>query len=446
MPKIAHVLVASGDPMERTRLDGMFAGEDIGCLMADGAAEVAPLARDRRPETVLLSGSLGEEALGALIDELKGDREVTQIPIMLVVSDSSEQIRECCVGQAVEELVEGPLDEVVILARLRPLIRLATLRAEAGLRIATARDLGRVVEMPERRAFTQEDCRVLIVGPPGAAVQAITPALGSDLTVDLEADPYRAGAAVERTRYDALVLVVEAGVKQERSLYLASHIRHNPSLFNLPVLMIYGDDVLAQPRDAYRAGASIALPQPVDPGLLRASLMMLVQRQRLRWWLRGALELTLSDTARERGTAAYDTDFLRAHLKRLIAAARRRDCYLTLAVFSIRNLEDIEHRHGPAGAGLLMTKVADWIAGLVRAEDLTGYLGGPEICTLLPDTGASLAQIVVHRVSAVLHHSDFALAEEAQEPIRVWVGGGAASLHDSDSVDDLIERARANTL
>ncbi len=34
MPKFAQVLVASGDPMERARLDGMLAKQDYGCLMA----------------------------------------------------------------------------------------------------------------------------------------------------------------------------------------------------------------------------------------------------------------------------------------------------------------------------------------------------------------------------------------------------------------------------
>lgn len=446
MPKLAQVLVASGDPKEKARLERMLVGADFGCLTADGAAEVGPLVRERRPDAALLGGGLGETALGQLIDALKGDPEAAQVPIMLVAGRSSDALRRVCVEKAVEELVEGPLDEAVILARLRPLTRLATLHAEARLRIDTAGERGRDVAMPPRPALDEERCRVLVVAPPGEAVEAITPALGGELTIDHEADPYRAGAAVERTRYDALVLVAEAGANPERSLYLASHLRQNPSLFDLPVLMVYGDGVLAQPRDAYRSGASIALTLPVDLGLLRASLLLLVQRQRLRWWLRGVLDLTLSDGARQRGAAAYDSDFLRAHLERRIAAARRRDCHLTLAVFSIRNLDDVEGRHGQAGAGLLMAKVADWITGLVRAEDMTGYLGGPEICTLLPDTAASLARIVVHRVSAVLHHSDFALGAEAAEPIRVWVDAGAAALEDKDTVDGLIERARANTL
>jgi two-component system cell cycle response regulator len=446
MPKFAQVLVASGDPMERARLDGMLAKQDYGCLMADAAADVAAIARERRPDALLLSGTLGDAELGSLVGALRDDPETASIPVMLVAARASEALRQRCVAVAVEDLVEGPLDDAVILARLRPLARLATLQAETHARIATTRDFGLTAEAPVVRSADQGDCRVLVVGPPGDTVEAVAPALGAEVSLEFEADPYRAGATVEESRFDAVIVVFDGGANPERSFYLSSHIRGNPSLFNLPVLMVYGEATLGNPSDAYRAGASIALAGPVDPGLLRTSLMLLVKRQQRRWGFREALDLTLVDAALDRSTKTYSADFLRAHLARRIAAARRGDKYLTLAVFSIRNLEDIEDRHGAEAAELLMTKVADWIGGLVRAEDLTGRLGGADFCTIFPDTGVGDARIAVHRVSAVLHHSEFALTEEVMEPIRVWVECGIATLEDGDSLEGLIARARANTL
>ena len=86
------------------------------------------------------------------------------------------------------------------------------------------------------------------------------------------------------------------------------------------------------------------------------------------------------------------------------------------------------------------------IAGLVRAEDLTGRLGGSDFCTLCPDTGVDDAGIARHRVNAVLQLSDFALTEEIMEPIRVWIESGIATLEDGDSLEDLLARARPGTL
>ena len=103
MPKLAQVLVASGDPKENARLERMLVGEDFGCLTADGAAEVGPLVRERRPDAALLGDGLGETALGELIDALKGDPEAAQVPIMLVAGQSSDALRRTCVEKAVED-------------------------------------------------------------------------------------------------------------------------------------------------------------------------------------------------------------------------------------------------------------------------------------------------------------------------------------------------------
>ena len=265
MPKFAQVLVASGDPMERARLDGMLAKQDYGCLMADAAADVAAMARKRRPDALLLSGTLGDAELGALVGALRDDPDTASIPVMLVAARSSEALRERCVDLAVEDLVEGPLDDAVILARLRPLARLATLQAETRRRTATAGAFGLSADPPVIQSADQDDCRVLVVGSPGDTVEAIAPALGRGASLEFESDPYRAGNMVERSRYDALVVVVDGDTNPEKSLYLSSHIRGNPSLFNLPVLMVYGEATLDKPSDAYQAGASIALARPVDP-------------------------------------------------------------------------------------------------------------------------------------------------------------------------------------
>lgn len=444
MPKFAHVLIASGTPSEQARLDAVLAKHDYGSIMAETAADVAAVARERRPDVMLLGGTLGDADPGTLITALRGDPETARIPVMLAVEKSSEALRARCVAAAVEDLVEGPLDDAVILVRLRPLARLATLQAETHRRLTTARDFGLTADPPQPQLEPRDDWRVLVVGPRGERRKAIAPALGGNMSLRFEADAYRAGTLIERSRYDAVIVLIDADADAEPSLYLSSRIRANPSLFDLPVLTVHGDGTAAQPIDAYRAGASIALTQPLDPGLLRTSLLLLAMREERRWSLRDGLDLTRTDATRDGGTKAYNADFLRAHLGRLIEAARRRDKHLTTALFSIRNRADVARRHGPAAAELLVNKVGDWIGGLVRAEDLTGRLGEGDFCTIFPDTGAAEAGIAVHRVGAVLHLSDFALTEEIMEPIRVLVDSGTASLEHGDNVDRLLARARAN--
>ena len=77
-----------------------------------------------------------------------------------------------------------------------------------------------------------------------------------------------------------MVLAADRAQNAEPVLYLASHLRNNPALFNLPVMMLHGDGVFGDEGDAYRHGASIALGMPFEKSALAAGIRVLVRRQR----------------------------------------------------------------------------------------------------------------------------------------------------------------------
>jgi two-component system cell cycle response regulator len=442
MAKFAHVLVASDNPLERTRFDGMLAKADYGCIEADTVADIVPIARRRQPDAVLVEGTSEDHRLVAVVHELRRDSRTARIPLMLVVRSPSDELRRQCVELAVEDLIEGRHDDTEILARLRPLARLAHLRVELEHRIETAGEFGQDMATPEVRTPEDQPCRVLVVGPPSATVDAIATALRDDAAVAFETDPYRATRIVEGHGYDGMVLALEGGSDAERPFHLSSQVRRNPSLFNLPVLLVYGAGVIGEVAQAYRAGVSVALPMPVNAGQLRASLQMLLKRQRLCRNIRGALELTLTDDTRDPETGVYRRRFLQAHVERLVASARARDVYLNAAVISIRNLADVQGRYGKDAVKLLMAKLADWIRGLVRIEDLTARLGPAAFCIVLPGTSFEEAATVPQRVAAILHQSDFALGEEIMTPVRVQVAAGLVALQKGgDTVENLLRRA-----
>src|SRR5262249_15195515 len=91
---------------------------------------------------------------------------------------------------------------------------------------------------------------------------------------------------------------------------------------------------------------------------------------------------------------------------------------------------------------LLLGKVASWIAGLVRTEDLVARIDDDEICVVLPDTTIEECRFVTQRIAGILSASDFNLTEEVMQPIRVWVDAGCAALRHGDSSESLITRAR----
>ena len=97
---------------------------------------------------------------------------------------------------------------------------------------------------------------------------------------------------------------------------------------------------------------------------------------------------------------------------------------------------------GVAG-DMLMGKMANWITGLVRVEDMVARMGNDELCVVLPDTPQEECTKMVHRIGAILSTSEFNLTEEVMQPVRLWVDGGCASLAPGDTAESLMQRARA---
>jgi two-component system cell cycle response regulator len=445
MPHSAHVLVAAGDDFDRGRMAVMLADSGYRVSAAASGRKALGLVGELQPDIVVIGASVEDIDLSAMIEQAKAADDEHAPRVVVVASEISGTLRGRCVMAGVDDVIEGPLEPAVMLSRLKPLCRLSTMRAELRRRAATAQAVGVDATADPPTPAGNGPCRVMVVARPGGtAERAVVSALSGGFVLTSESDPYRAGAAVEAERFDAMVLVADG--KREAAeplLYLASHLRNNPCLFNLPVMMLHSEGVFADGGDPYRHGASIALGLPLEKAALAAGIQVLVRRQRARWAMRDAFDAILHAVVPARGHAAYDEIFLRRHLQYVVDDAHCRGRHLSLAIFSLHNLEDIERRFFADAGAMLVGKVATWINGLVRCEDLVARLGPDKLCVVLPDTAPEEGVTAVQRIGAILSASDFHLTEEVMQPIRLWIDTGCASIAPGDTAQSLLDRARA---
>ncbi|MCK6454092.1 MAG: diguanylate cyclase [Alphaproteobacteria bacterium] len=443
MPHAAHILLAAARDAERGRLAVMLADHGYRVSAAASSLTAVALADELHPDVVMFASSLLESDVAQATEALKAGARGRATGVVVIAPQPSESARCRSVLAGADDVIEGRFSDAVLLARLRPLCRLATMQAELDRRVQTARSLGLPVAAAATGGDTDSPCRVMLVARPGSAPERqVRDALYGGFDVSVESDPYRAGAVVADERFDAMVLSADRPQTAEPVLYLASHLRNNPSLFNLPVMMLHGDGVFADDGDPYRYGASIALGLPFEKSALAAGIRVLVRRQRQRWNIRGAYR-AIHDAIRPGSEIElYPADFLRLHLDAAVEQAQREGRHLSVALFSLRNLGDIERKYFSDAGELLMAQAASWIASLVRTEDLVARLGDDEICVVLPDTTIEECRQVTQRIVAILSASDFNLTEEVMQPIRIWVDGACAAVSTADTPETLVSRAR----
>jgi two-component system cell cycle response regulator len=436
MIHLANILIATDDPalaqelLQKIRRHG-YDGRTVDSLEAALAT-----AEQEHPDIVLTTESLTGGTAIDLANMLKKAPDCAEIPVFLAATSRSAEIKLQALAAGIDDVLSPPIDETKLVARLRPLVRLAIMRTELHRRAVTARRFGVDINETLPPATVETDYPLLVIGP---ASKALIDALG-DARLSFAADPFVADDLLSRNNFDAAILIPE----EDPSAYLdfCAQTRNNPRLFNLPVLIV-SDPGRVGEEVAYHHGASGFFVAPVNPTELRTSVLTLVRRQRLRWDIRRALGASLQPTTRDEATNLYSRAFLDAYLDDRVAYSTLHGRHLSVLFFRVPDIEGIRQRFGAKQADHLRLQVAQWICALLRGEDVTARYDENEFCVVLPDTPKNEAEIVMNRIAGVLAYSDFAV-KDVYEPVKIWTRVGAADLQPEDSASSLVNRARVN--
>lgn len=438
----AHILVADQDADTAMELVDRLSPAGYQALPISDPKTLTSLAESRRPDVILI-GNFRSPGQVEIAETLKRSDGTQPIPLLLFNSGTQNLSAQRLLNSRIEDFIEDLPSAEMLAARLPLLVRLSTLQREVRQRIQTARDFGVTVETSVFDRFLGKQQKVLLVSPVAEGDGIVSDTLTkAGIEVDLERDIYRASERLVDERFEACIISVASDNCREKVLYLCTHMRNNPRLYNLPVLVVGSGAVFTTPTEAYSAGATIVMGDNPSPEQILAHTQILVSRQRVKWSLRDPLAATLTDATRDSLGEIYSSAFFDRHLQRILSDTQKRNTELTLCLFAVRNVPDIETRYGEAAANKVMSQVATWIKGLLRAEDMVGRVGDIEIGIALPNTNEEDSKRAAHRIAGVLHHSDFRMTDEISDAVQVWLEMGSAALVPSDNASTLLDRAR----
>jgi len=430
MIRLAHVLIVDSGHSRAEALQGRLSNAGYSIAILGTAAEGEAAVATDHPDLVLI-GDVDRPV--ALATALKQGGATADIPVLLLADELTPELCAEALNCGCDGVLTTDCSDDELLARIRPLGRLATMHAELRLRARIAQLSGvnardRVIERASSRPA------VLVVGDRGAEIQG---PLSDDVELAFAATLTEAEDALTRRNFDAAVL--SFATMPDSMLGFCAQVRHNPRLFNLPMVLLAECD----PADFYRAGATRVLGPAPDARVLRSAVLILVRRQQLRWSIRGALADSLAEGTRDAETGAYGHHFFSAYLKERLDFASASGRHLAVAFFAAPNIDDVRRQFGEDAAQHLTQQFGQWIAGLLRAEDLVARTGRHEFGVILPDTPLAEAETVIHRIAGVLTYTDFAV-REVYQPVKLWVQVGATDAHASDDLTTLLARARRN--
>lgn len=415
-------------------------------LAADGAACLRIAAQDR-PDLILLDPDLPDMPGTEALARLRSDAATRSIPVIVLLARRDAATRLAALRAGADEVMEKPVNDSVLLARVRNLLRG---RAEAGIVAQALGDsLPGFLGLAEPPAgFEPAGLIALIAARPETALlwKRQLQQRMRDALVVLSREQ---AMALPPERGDGIpdVFVIEAdldlagdGLRLMSALKTHAGTRHSAFC----IVAKRGDGAAAEIAFDLGADDVVALVAPEDELELRLRTLLRRKRQtdRTRATLEDGLRLAMVDPL----TGLYNRRYALPRLAGIAAQAAAEAQPFAVMVVDLDRFKAVNDRHGHGAGDAVLVEVARRLSDNLRMSDLLARIGGEEFLVALPQTGLPEAERVAERLRQVIGEEPIALPAGGALRITVSIGvavgqGGAEAAEDAAALVDRADQA-----
>lgn len=405
-------------------------------VQAAGGVEALRLARQMRPDLVLLDVELPDMSGIEVCERLKADAATRDIPVVMITAFHDMARKMEALQAGAEEVFWKPLDEMVLLARLRSLLRARETAEQLGLRDSTYRELGFA---EAAKPFGEQALVGLVAGRMETAL-AWKRELQSHLSdrilvLDREAalGDFASGKVPD-------VFVVAADLTRPGDgLRLMSELRSRAGTRYSAVCVMLPAEARETAAVALDLGASDLIEAQSDPAemalRIRTQIARKRQSDRLRASLADELRLAMTDPL----TGLHNRRYALPHLARIAERAKASGRQFAVMVLDLDRFKAINDTWGHAAGDAVLIEVAKRLKSNLRAVDLIARIGGEEFLIALPDTTLEAAQATAERLRRVVGDRPVPLQKgNGSIPVTLSIGLALGADPAAGSVEDLI--------
>ncbi|SIS65817.1 diguanylate cyclase [Phaeovulum vinaykumarii] len=419
------ILIVDDVATNRVVLRVKLSGARYVTIQAASGAEALRLARAERPDLILLDLQLPDRNGIDICRELKSDPLTYSIPIIVVTAFATPEARIAALKAGAEDFMPKPLDELVLLARLRSLMRMRESDEELRLRESTCRELG----FAEHGTQFVRPARVALIAPSrdvsAAWKRALTPCLRNSELVVMNRDE-ALSEATGHTAPDAFVIAADLGRPGE-GLRLMSELRSRAATRHAAVCIGVNATMRETAAVALDLGASdlvpsdLTAPRAAEETALRIEVQL--KRKRIADQLRDSVADGLRLAVTDPLTGLYNRRYALPHLARIAKRAGETGRPYAVMVLDLDHFKSVNDTYGHAAGDAVLVDVARRIARNMRETDLVARIGGEEFLIVMPETVLEDAHRVAERLCTTLDARPVEIAGTDQQiPVTVSIG------------------------
>ncbi len=435
-----RILIADDVATNRIVLKVKLTAACYEVLQASGGAEALRCAREDGPDLILLDQRLTDIDGVAVCKRLKEDPQTARIPVIIITAHNDNPSKIAALRAGADEFLTKPLDDLILLARVRSLLRARDTVEELHLRDNTSRALG-FAEVTSH--FTAPASIAMIAATPVTAMAwktGLGKATHDNIVVTAKEQALAQNSAEKAP--DVFVIACDLA-KHDDGLRLMSELRSRPETRHSSILMVIPKGATSKAASALDLGASDLVFEGFDPEEMALRVKTQVRRKqqadRLRETMRDGLRMAVIDPL----TNLYNRRYAMPHLARIAERAKTKHRPYAVMVLDIDRFKAVNDTYGHAAGDAVLQEVATRLKDNLRGVDMVARIGGEEFLVAMPDTQLDEARRTAERLCRVINEHPVELRSGkgvVQVSLSIGVAmGGLRS--DTRTVEQLIDCA-----
>lgn len=387
----------------------------------DGASALK-LAREEQPKLILLDMVLPDISGIEVCRRLRADPATWHIPVVIITASGDRDSRLRALQAGADEFLTKPLNEVILLARIRSLLRAHETESELRMRSETWGEL----DLAEgETVFSMPGHVGLIAAEPAVAMawrSALAPHLKERISVlsPTTALSDRSQGGVP----DIYLVAANLGV-QGSGLRLISDLRSRVQSRHAAIALVLPEVEPEAAAMALDVGANDLLTLPLDPQETALRVTLHIQRKRradqLRRSVNKGLRLAITDPL----TGLYNRRYAMAHLDRIATKARETGRRFAVMLLDLDRFKTVNDTYGHVAGDAVLETVAARLRDNLRPADLVARIGGEEFLVALPEATLGTARLAAERLCRVVGDRPIPLPE-GRGAVTVTISVGLA--------------------
>ncbi|MEN9709146.1 MAG: hypothetical protein RIQ68_1554 [Pseudomonadota bacterium] len=428
----ARILIVDDHFQNIKFLEARLAAEYYQILSASNGAEAIDMAARGLCDMILLDVMMPGLDGFETCRRLKRDPATAHLPVVMVTALDGPQDRERGLEAGADDFLAKPIDDLVLIARLRALSRLKSSFDELQMR---AREAG-IAGVFAKSVPSGCTPKILLVDDDPAAAERVSLGLAEEFSLRIVPDAQV--ALFEAVENGCDLAIISLALKNADALRLCAQLRALERTRDLPVVLIAETDARERVLRALDLGVNDFVERPFAIHELKARLRTHLRRKVMvegfRESLRASLEWALIDPL----TGLRNRRFLDGALQDHLA----RGAPFTLMILDIDHFKRVNDQHGHDAGDDVLRIVAQRLRGALREDDLICRLGGEEFAIVMPGADVVSAGVIAERVRQAISGEPVALSSAAVS-LSLTVSAGLAASAPELGARDLYRLADA---